>query len=57
MAERVVLHHHIPRPGENIPISVDPLQLDESVPMEDDIEWAVQRMRDNCSRGPSRIRV
>ena len=27
-AERVALHHHIPTPGENIPISVDPLLLD-----------------------------
>ena len=33
MEERVALHHHIPPPGENIPISIDSFQLDESVPM------------------------
>ena len=56
-AERVELHHHIPTPGENIPVSVDPFPLDELVPMEDDIEWAVRRMWDNHSGGPSRIRA
>ena len=55
--ERVALHHHIPPPGENIPVSVDPFPLDDLVPMEDDIEWAVRRMRDNFSGGPSRIRA
>ena len=52
-AERVALHHHIPPPGENILVSIDPLPLDESVPMEDNIEWVVRRMRDNRSGGPS----
>ena len=56
-AERVALHHHIPPPGENIPVSVDPFPLDELVPMEDNIEWAVRRIRDNRSGGPSIIRV
>ena len=57
MAERVALHHHIPPPDENIPIFVDPFLLDDLVPMEDDIKWAVWRLRDNRSRGPSRMRT
>ena len=56
-AERVALHHHIPSPGENIPIFVDPFPLDESVPTEDDIEWEVRRLRDKYSRRPSIIRA
>ena len=55
--ERVALHHHIPPPRENIPISVDPFLLDGSVTMEDDIEWAVQRLRDNHSSSPYGIRA
>ena len=55
--ERVALHHHIPPPGENIPISVDPFLLDGLVTMEDDIEWAVQRLRDNRSDGSYGMRV
>ena len=55
--ERAALHHHIPPPGKNIPISIYPFPLDESVPMEDDIEWAVQKMRDKRSGGPSTIRA
>ena len=56
-AERVALHNHIPPQGENIPISVDHFPLDDSVPMEDDIKWAVRRLRDNCSSSPSGIRA
>ena len=56
-AERVALHHHIPPLGENTPIPVDPLPVDYSVPIEENIEWAVRRLRDNCSGSPSIIRV
>ena len=55
--EQVALHHHIPPPGENIPISVDPFPLDKLVPMKDGIKWAVRRLRDNGSDSLSRIRV
>ena len=55
--ERVPMHHHIPPPGENTPISVDTFPLDELVPMEDDIKWEVRRMRDNLSSSPSGIRA
>ena len=55
-AERVALHHHIPPSWEKIPIYVDPLPMDDLVNMEDDIKCAVQRLRDNCCGGPSRMR-
>ena len=52
-AERVTLHHHIPPMGDNIPIYVDPFLLDGLVPMEVNIKWAVRRLRDKRSGGPS----
>ena len=36
-AERVDLYHHVPPLGKNIPVSVDPLPVEESVPTEDEI--------------------
>ena len=55
--KRVALYHHIPPPGENTPISVDTLLVEDSVPTEDKIEWSMQRLRSNLSRGPSGMRV
>ena len=49
MAERVELHSYFPSPGANIPISVDPFPVDDSVSMENDIEWAVKRLRNHRS--------
>ena len=36
--ERVDLYHQVQPPGENISISVEPLQVEELVPAEDTIE-------------------
>ena len=52
-AEQVKLYSYIPLPVVNIPISVEPLLLDELLPTEDEIEWAVKRLRNHRSRGPS----
>ena len=46
------LYSYVPRPGKNIPISVQPFLVDDSVPTEDDINWVVKRIRNNCSGGP-----
>ena len=51
-AERVELYSYIPPLGANIPISVEPFLVDNSVPTEDKIEWAVRRLRSHCSGGP-----
>ena len=57
MVERVDLYRYTPPPKENIPVSVDPLPSDELVPTEDGIEWAVKRLQNHCSGGPSGTRA
>ena len=54
-AERVELYSHVPPPGDNIPVTVTPADIDESVPTEDDISEAVKKLRRNRSGGPSGI--
>ena len=49
--ERVDLYRYVPPPGTNIPISVQPLPVDNSVPTEDNIEWAVKLLRNHRSGG------
>ena len=53
----VDLYSYVPPPGENIPISVEPFPVDDSVPTEDEIEWAVKRLRNHCSGGPQVMRA
>ena len=47
----------MPSPGENIPVTVEPAEIDDSVPTEDGITEAVTKLRRNRSGGPSRIRA
>ena len=56
-AERVDLYSYIPSPGMNIPVTVMPVPVDDSVPTEDDIEEAVKNLWRNISRGASGMRV
>ena len=56
-AECIKLYCQVKPPGEITPISVEPFQVGESVPTEDNIEWAVWRLRNNFSGGPSGIRA
>ena len=56
-SERVDLYSYIPPPGENIPIYTNPFPVDDSVPKEDNIEWAVKRLRNHRSRGLLRMRA
>ena len=39
MADPVDLYQKVKPPGENIPLSVDPLQLEDLVHIEDEIDW------------------
>ena len=57
MAEQTELYRRVPTPGENIPVTVDPTHIDDSVTTEDEIEAAVKKLRSNRSVGPSRIRA
>ena len=52
-AERVDLYRCVPPPGTNTPISVQPFPLEDSVPTEDKIEWAVKPLNNHRSRGAS----
>ena len=55
--ERVALYSYVPPPGENITTTIQPFQVDALVPEEGEIEWAVKRLRNNRSGGPSRMRT
>ena len=56
-AERVDLYSYVPSPGENIPVIVRPVQVDELVPTEEEIEEAVKNLRRNRSGGPLGMRA
>ena len=55
-AEREELYPAVPPPRETIPISVPPSQIDDSVPTEEEVEWAVWILRGHRSGGPSWMR-
>ena len=55
--ERVDLYRYIPSPGENIPVTVTPVEVDDSVPTEDEIEEVVKKLRRNRSGGASGMRA
>ena len=40
--ECVDIYRHVSPPGENIPVSVETFQVEESVPTKDEIEWEVK---------------
>ena len=47
------LYSYVPPLGKNIPISEQLFSVDDSVPTEDEIEWAVTRLRNHRSGGPT----
>ena len=53
-AERVELYSYVPPPEENIPVTVTPSDVDDSVPKEDEIAEAVKKRRRNRSGGGRR---
>ena len=55
--EQVDLYSYISSPGENIPVTVAPAEVDDSVPTEDEIDNAVKKLRMNRSRGASGMRA
>ena len=50
-AERVDLYSYVPSPGENIPVTIKLVEVGDSVPTEDEIEEAVNKLRRNRSGG------
>ena len=51
------LYCHVPPLGENIPVSIDPFLVKDSVPTENNIEWAVKRLQNHRSGAPSGMQV
>ena len=56
-AERVALYSWIPPPGDNIPVTIEPFAVEDGVPTEEEVEWAVKRLRNNRAGGASRMRA
>ena len=56
-AERVDLYSYILSPEYNIPFTVTLADIDDSVPMEDEIADAVKKLRRNMLGGPLRMRA
>ena len=52
MTEQVDLYRYMPSPGENILVTVRPVQVDDLVPTENEIKEAVKKLRRNRSVGP-----
>ena len=50
------LYSHIPPLGKNIPISVQLFPVDNSVPTEEEIDWAETQLRNHCYVGPTGMR-
>ena len=57
MVERVDLYSKVPPPGENIPVFVYALLVEELLLMEHEIKWAVKRLRNYRSGAPSGMRA
>ena len=53
ISEHVELYRTIPPPGDNILPSVTPAHVDNSVLMEEDVDWAVRRLWGQMSGGTS----
>ena len=47
------LYIYVPPLGENIPVSVEPFLVDDLVPTEEEIKWAVTQLQNHSSRGAS----
>ena len=52
-SKRVDLYSYVPSLGENIQVTVTPAEVDDSVPMEDEIADEVKKMMRDRSGGPS----
>ena len=55
--ERVALYSYVPPQGDNIPFHIEPFLVDDLVPEEGEIEWAVKPLHNNCYGGASRMRA
>ena len=56
-AERTTLYSRVTPPGDTIPVTIAPFTVEDGVPSEAEVEWAVKRLRNNRVGGPSRMRA
>ena len=56
-AEKVELYSYVPPPGENIPVTVTPSDVDDLVPTEDETAEAVKKLKRNRSGRASGMRT
>ena len=56
-AEREEICRHVPPLGEPIPVGDLPLLVDDYIPEDEEIAWAVCRLLLNCLGGPSGMRA
>ena len=56
-AERATLYIQVPPPGDTIPVTIEPFAVEDGVPSEAEVEWAVKRLQNNRAGGPSRMRA
>ena len=56
-SERVALYSRVPPLGDNTPVTIEPFALEDGVPGEEEIEWAVKLLQNNRAGGLSRMWV
>ena len=56
-AERVALYSRVSPPGDSIPVNIEPFAVEDRVPVEGEIDWAVKRLQNNHAGGPSRMQA
>ena len=54
-SERVELYRRVPPLGETILVTITPFLVDNLVPLEVEMEWAVRRLCSYRSDGPSKM--
>ena len=57
MAERAKLYSRVPSPGDTILVTIKPFVVEDGVPTEAEVKWAVKRLRNNRAGGTSRMRA
>ena len=53
----MALYSRVPPPGDSIPVEIEPCEVEDGVPDEGEIKWAVKNLRNNRAGGPSRMRA
>ena len=51
------MYSRVPPPGDSIPVEIEPFEVEDGVPDEGEIKWAVKRLRNNRSGGALRMRA